>query len=76
MKLIFVKYIHAVCKKMTRKGPKIVTLKYGSNFIASDVNRLLKIKLHSSNAYLLNLFGENLFAYFVQQILVFYILKI
>ena len=24
-------------KKMTRNGPKIVTLKYGSNFIASDV---------------------------------------
>ena len=24
-------------KKMTRNGPKIVTLKYGLNFIASDV---------------------------------------
>ena len=24
-------------KKMTRNDPKIVTLKYGSNFIASDV---------------------------------------
>ena len=29
--------MHAVCEKMTRNGPKIVTLKYGSNFIASDV---------------------------------------
>ena len=38
LNLIFVKYIHAVCEKMTRNGPKIVTLKYGSNFIASDVS--------------------------------------
>ena len=41
LNLIFVKYIHAVCEKMNRNGPKIGTLKYGSNFIASDVNKEL-----------------------------------
>ena len=29
---------------MTRNGPKIVTLKYGSNFIASDVKTYLREK--------------------------------
>ena len=36
------KEIHAVCKKMTRNGPEIVILKYGSIFIASDVIYVLE----------------------------------
>ena len=35
------KDIHAVCKKMTRNGPEIVILKYGSIFNASDVSLYL-----------------------------------
>ena len=49
---------------MTRNGPKIVTLKYGSNFIASDVKYGLEYFHHR------HFFTRNLNANFISTALI------